>query len=237
MIILPAINIYEDKVVRLTKGDYTKMTVYSLYPLQTAMEIEESGAKWAHVVDLAGAKDGYTTCENVVYNICEYSGLSVQVGGGIRTMESIDKYIESGVSRIVIGTKAVTDEDFLKRALAKYGPKIAVGVDIIDGKIAVKGWMEVIDINAFDFIRHLKDLGVQTILCTDVSKDGMLGGSNIDLYKEVANIQGIDVIASGGVSSYADVEKLKELNMYGAVIGKALYEHKMSISEALKYAR
>lgn len=237
MIILPAINIYDDKVVRLTKGDYEKMTVYSLYPLQTAMEIENIGAKWVHIVDLQGAKGGYTACENVVYNICQYSSLKVQIGGGIRTMEALDNYISSGVSRVVIGTKAVTDEEFLKEALDKYGDKIAVGVDIKDGKIAVKGWTEIIDINAFDFIKHMKDLGVKTVLCTDVSKDGMLGGSNINLYREVANIQNIDVVASGGISSYEEIAQLKELNMYGAVIGKAFYEHKISIGEALKIAR
>ena len=237
MIILPAINLYGDKVVRLTKGDYEKMTVYSLYPLQTAQEIENTGAEWVHVVDLQGAKDGYTTCANVIYNICEYSSLNVQVGGGIRTIEAISEYVNAGVSRVIIGTKAVTDEEFLKTALDKFGDKIGVSVDIKDNKIAVKGWLETIDRDAFAFVEHLTSLGVKTVLCTDTAKDGTVSGCNKDIYYKLSNIKNIDIIASGGISNLDEIKELKELKMYGAIVGKAMYEGKLNISSALEIAR
>ena len=237
MYIIPAIDLYNGCAVRLKKGDYEQMTVYSNNPPEFAEKFEKSGAEWLHVVDLEGAKDGTTSNIETVKAIVEKTGMKVEIGGGIRNDETVNKYINIGVSRVILGTAAVKDIAFLKRAVNKYGDKIAVGVDIRDGLVAIKGWLETTAIKCFDFCDHLEKIGVKTIICTDISKDGMLGGTNTELYKKLNESFNIDIIASGGVSTIADIKKLASMNMYGAILGKALYENAVDLSEAVKTAK
>lgn len=233
MILLPAIDLYEKKVVRLERGDYKRMTVYSEQPLETAQQIAQAGAAWLHVVDLEGAENGETPNAGVVWDICQKTNLKVEIGGGIRSMETIARYIEAGVERVILGTKAVTDPEFLKGAITAYGDKIAVGVDILEGKIAVRGWKEVVDTPLEAFLGMLCDLQVRTLICTDISKDGMLGGTNLELYRDLAARFPIQLIASGGVSSYEDVSALRDMNLYGAILGKAMYTGAVELPKAL----
>lgn len=234
MIILPAIDIYDNKAVRLLKGDYNKMTVYDDNPVNRAIVFKDAGATWIHVVDLKGARDGDTPAKEVVENIIKETGLLVEVGGGIRDMTAVDAYLSSGVSRVIIGTAAVTDEEFLKEALEKYGEKIAVGADIKDRYIAIKGWVEKSQITTEEFFNKMEALKVKTIICTDISKDGAMEGTNRNLYKELSDKYSINIIASGGVSSLDDVKALKETNVYGAIIGKACYTGDIDLKEAFK---
>lgn len=237
MILLPAIDLYEKQVVRLEKGDYQKMTVYSSQPLKTAKEMEALGARWLHMVDLEGAENGETPNFQVVSEICSQTGLSVEIGGGIRSMEAIEAYVKAGVSRVILGTKAVTDRDFLKEALERFGECIAVGVDLKDGKIAIRGWKEVADIPAEDFFESLCRMKVSTLICTDISRDGMLGGTNLELYEKLIKQYPIRIIASGGVSSLKDIALLRNMGLYGAILGKAMYAGAVDLVEALKVSR
>lgn len=237
MYILPAIDLYNGCAVRLAKGDYNQMTVYSNNPPEFAEKFQKSGAEYLHVVDLEGAKDGTTANFDVVKAIIEKTDMKVEIGGGIRTDDVIKKYIDAGVARVILGTAAVKDTLFLKRAVEKYGDKIAVGVDIKDGLVAIKGWLEVTGIKCFDFCNHLEMLGVKTVICTDISKDGMLSGTNIELYKELNEKFDINIIASGGVTTLDDIKKLSDMNMYGAILGKALYENAIDLSEAVRCAK
>lgn len=234
MLLFPAIDLYDKKVVRLLKGDYAKMTVYSEDPVATAKDIEAKGGKWLHLVDLEGAKDGTTPNFSVVEAICRETGLSVEIGGGIRSMETIEKYLAAGVARVILGSKAVTDEAFLKEALARFGEHIAVGVDAKDGKVAVHGWLDVLDVDMFDFLQHLVELKVDTVIVTDISKDGAMQGTNLALYEKLSRLEGIHVTASGGVSSYEDIRALKKMKLYGAILGKAMYQGVVELSEALR---
>jgi phosphoribosylformimino-5-aminoimidazole carboxamide ribotide isomerase len=236
MNIFPAIDLYDGKVVRLEKGDYNKMTVYSDNPLSIAKDFASKGAKFLHTVDLEGAKDGTTPNLDVVKDLAKNSGLFVEVGGGIRSEEIIKKYLDSGVGRVILGTVAVTNKPFLKEMVEKYGEKIAVGVDIKDSKIAIKGWTETTSDTCTEFFDECEKMGVKTIICTDISKDGMLGGANIKLYEDLSKKFKIDIIASGGVSSIDDVKKLTKLNMYGAILGKALYTNNIDLKDAIKCA-
>ncbi len=234
MILLPAIDLYEKKVVRLTRGDYAQMTVYNDDPVAQAKLFQDAGAQWLHTVDLEGAKDGSTPNYSVIEAICKDTNLKVEIGGGIRSLDTIQKYLDAGVERVILGTKAVTDPAFLEESLDKFGSHIAVGVDIKDGKIAIKGWLETAQDSVEDFFTKLCKLGVSTVICTDVSKDGMLAGTNVDLYRQLSQKFSLDLIASGGVSSQEDLTRLKALGLYGAILGKALYTGALDLKTALK---
>ncbi len=234
MILLPAIDLYEKKVVRLTRGDYAQMTVYNDDPVAQAKLFQDAGAQWLHTVDLEGAKDGSTPNYSVIEAICKDTSLKVEIGGGIRSLDTIQKYLDAGVERVILGTKAVTDPAFLEESLDKFGSHIAVGVDIKDGKIAIKGWLETAQDSVEDFFTKLCKLGVSTVICTDVSKDGMLAGTNVDLYRQLSQKFSLDLIASGGVSSQEDLTRLKALGLYGAILGKALYTGALDLKTALK---
>ena len=236
MYIFPAIDLYDGKAVRLLKGDYNQMTVYSDNPVEFAADFEKNGAKHLHLVDLEGARDGTTPNLEVVKSIVKSCNMFTEIGGGIRNMEVVEKYISAGVDRVILGTAAVKDEAFLKEALVKYGEKIAVGVDIKDGFVAVKGWTESSGIPFMDFCEKMEALGVDCIICTDISKDGAMQGTNRELYKELSAKLNLKITASGGVSSLDDVKALKELDIYGAIIGKAYYTGAVSIKEAIEVA-
>lgn len=233
MNIFPAIDLYDGKAVRLFKGDYDKMTVYSDNPIEIALDFKNSGAKFMHVVDLEGAKTGETPNFETVKSLCSV-GLFTELGGGIRNMDTVKKYIDVGISRVILGTAAVLDRNFLKEAVKTYGDKIAVGVDLKDGFVAIKGWTEKSNLKAIDFCKELEEVGVTTIICTDISKDGAMKGTNVDLYKELAKETKLNIIASGGVSDINDIKRLKEVNLYGAIIGKAYYTGAISIKEAIE---
>lgn len=237
MLILPAIDLYEKKAVRLYKGDYKQMTVYSHNPCEIAKDFEKSGAAWIHTVDLEGAKDGTTPNLSVVEEICSSTSLKVEIGGGIRNMKTVERYVAAGVSRVILGTAAVTDRAFLSEAVKEYGNKIAVGVDLKDGFVAIKGWTEISRLTAFDFCRDMENIGVKTIICTDISKDGAMQGTNVELYRALSQRFSLDIIASGGVSSMADVEKLAAMNLYGAIVGKAYYTGAIDLKEAIEVAK
>ena len=237
MIIYPAIDLYEGNAVRLFKGNYAEMTIYSHDPLSIAKDFEAKGATHIHMVDLEGAKNGTTPNFHVVVNVKNNTDLFVEVGGGIRTMEVIDKYIEAGVDRVILGTAAVTDEGFVEAAVLKYKDKIAVGIDIKDGYVAIKGWTEKSQYDAFSFCEKMQSIGVTTLICTDISKDGAMQGTNHDLYRELSERFSMQIIASGGVSSIEDVKRLRERDLYGAIIGKAYYTCAIDLCEAVEVAK
>ncbi len=237
MLIYPAIDLFEGKAVRLFKGDYAQMTVYSENPSEVALDFKNSGATHIHLVDLEGAKNGETPNLETVIKIKETTNLFCEIGGGIRTMETIDRYINAGIDRVILGTAAVTKEGFVKEAVEKYGEKIAVGIDIKDGFVAIKGWTEVSSLEAFEFCEKLEKIGVKTIICTDISKDGAMVGTNHELYRQLSQKFGLQIIASGGVSSIEDVEKLAKLDLYGAIIGKAYYTKAIDLKTAIEVAK
>lgn len=237
MIILPAIDLLGRKAVRLLKGDYNQVTVYSDSPLEVAEKFKSLGATHIHMVDLDGAKYGTAPNMDIVAEVAEKTGLFVEIGGGIRSMETVKKYIDAGISRVILGTAAICDEDFLKEAVKAYGEKIAVGADVKDGKIAVKGWLEQSDVTLDEFFLKMQDLGVKNIICTDISRDGAMRGTNLELYRELSAKYSLDITASGGVSSIEDVKRLREMNLYGAIIGKAYYTGAVDLEEAIEVAR
>ena len=236
MKIFPAIDLYDGKAVRLYKGDYDNMTVYSENPIEIARDFEKKGAKFVHLVDLEGAKDGTTPNLNIVKQIANETELFTEIGGGIRSMETVDKYLQNGVDRVILGTAAVNDQAFLKEAIAKYGDRIAVGVDIYDGFVAIKGWLENSEYNCFEFCEKMQRLGVKTLICTDISKDGAMQGTNRELYKELSQKFNLDITASGGVSTIDDIKALRTLDLYAAIIGKAYYIGAIDLKEALEAA-
>lgn len=237
MLIFPAIDLYEGKAVRLYKGDYAQMTVYSDDPTQIALDFAAQDAQWIHVVDLEGARSGQTPNLDTVRAIVESTPLCVEIGGGIRSMEVIQRYLSVGVSRVILGTAAVTDPDFLHEAAAKYGDRIAVGVDVRDGFVAIKGWTEQSGRTAFDFCGEMQKLGIRTIICTDISKDGAMQGTNRALYRRLSSKLHMDIIASGGVSTLDDVRALREMALYGAIIGRAYYTGAISLKEAIEVGK
>lgn len=237
MNIFPAIDLLDNKAVRLYKGDYAQMTVYNENPVAVAMDFKNQGAKYVHVVDLAGAKSGIPTHKEVVQAIVKETGLFVEIGGGIRNMQTVDGYISAGASRVILGTAAVTDEAFLRAALEKHGEKIAVGADIADGKIVIKGWLEKSAYDVDTFLQKMQSLGVKTVICTDVSKDGAMKGTNRALYARLSKTYDLQIIASGGVSSIEDIKALKEEGVYGAIIGKAYYIGAICLREAIEVAK
>ena len=237
MVIYPAIDLYEGKAVRLYKGDYARMTVYNEDPVAVAMDFKEKGATYVHLVDLEGAKSGTTPNLETVCAIKKAAGLFCEIGGGVRNMEVVRRYLDAGIDRVILGTAAVTDEVFLRSAVAAYGEKIAVGIDIKDGFVAIKGWTEKSQDKAMDFAEKMQKLGVRTLICTDISKDGAMEGANHGLYRELSGKFQMDIIASGGVSSMADVERLRDMNIHGAIIGKAYYTGAIDLAEAIEVAK
>ena len=236
MNIFPAIDLYEGKAVRLYKGRYDELTVYNNDPLSVALDFEAAGAKYLHLVDLEGARDGGTPNLEVIKRIREGTSLFIEVGGGIRSLSVIEKYLSIGVGRVILGTAALTDRDMLKTALSLYGEKIAVGADLKDGNIAIKGWTERSDVSVDAFMADMQSLGVKTVICTDISKDGAMKGTNRELYKELSERYDVDIIASGGVSSLDDVRALSRMQLYGAIIGKAYYTGAIELAEAIRLA-
>ena len=236
MNIFPAIDLYDGKAVRLYKGDYNNMTVYSDQPAAIAADFVSQGAKFLHLVDLQGAKSGDTPNLSLIREIVQATSLFTEVGGGIRTMETVKAYLDSGVSRVILGTAAVTDEDFLTQAVTAYGEKIAVGIDIRDNYVSIKGWTEQSQYTCDAFFEKMQNAGVQTIICTDISRDGAMQGTNRELYRRLSETYKVDIVASGGVSSLDDVIALRAMNLYGAIIGKAYYSGAINLKQAIEVA-
>lgn len=237
MLIFPAIDLYGGKAVRLYKGDYAQMTVYSDRPWEIAADFAAKGATCLHLVDLEGAKSGTTPNIETVKRILAETKLFTEIGGGIRSMEVIRTYLDAGVNRVILGTAAVTDEAFLRQAVKTWGERIAVGVDIKDGAVAIHGWTQSSGWDAFDFCERMQEIGVKTLICTDISKDGAMMGTNHALYQELSQRFSMQIIASGGVSSIEDVQRLAELDLYGAIIGKAYYTGAIALEEAIEVAK
>ena len=237
MLIFPAIDLYEGRAVRLYKGDYAKMTVYSEDPAAVARDFAAQGARQMHTVDLEGARDGGTPNLGIIERIAKETGLFVECGGGMRDMAAIDRAFAAGVGRVILGTAAVSDERLLAESVQKYGEKIAVGADLRDGRVAIKGWREDSGLTAEDFLRRIEALGVRTVICTDISRDGAMRGANAELYERLQRDFGLELIASGGVSSLEDVRRLRTLGLYGAIIGKAYYTGDIDLREAVEAAR
>lgn len=236
MILFPAIDLYEKKAVRLYKGDYRNMTVYSENPIEVARDFEAAGAAWVHMVDLEGAKDGTTPNLSVVRQVAQETSLSVEIGGGIRNMETVERYLEAGVSRIILGTAAVKHEAFLKEAVRSYPGKIAVGADVKNGCIAIKGWLETSDLTLDAFLQKMEGIGMNYVICTDISRDGAMRGTNLELYRQLSQKYSMNITASGGVSAMDDIRQLRSMNLYGAIIGKAYYTGAIDLKEALEVA-
>ena len=237
MILFPAIDLVDKKAVRLYQGDYARMTVYSEDPLAVAQRMEAEGASAIHLVDLEGARDGGTPNLSVVARIAKETGLFTEVGGGVRDRDTIERYLASGVDRVILGTAAVRDPAFLRAAVARYGERIAVGVDLNGGKVAVSGWKDVTDRDAMDFCGEMQALGVSTLICTDISRDGAMKGANLALYRQLQDAFSVGIIASGGVSSLEDVRSLRDMGLYGAILGKAYYTGAVSLQRAIEVAR
>ncbi len=236
MNIIPAIDLIGGKAVRLQKGDYAKVTVYSDSPCDVAKSFQVSGAKYLHIVDLDGAKSGRADNIETIREIIRSAQMSVEVGGGIRNIETVALYADAGVDRIILGTAAVKDPAFLREAVARYGEKIAVGVDIKDGMVAIKGWTEVSQTSCEELCEELCEIGVRYVICTDISKDGMMSGTNLELYSTLSERFDLDFIASGGVSSLDDIKALSKMKLFGAILGKALYTGAVDLATAIKTA-
>lgn len=233
MKLFPAIDLRGGRAVRLFQGDYDKMTVYSDAPESVALEFKRAGARNLHLVDLDGAKEGDTPNFEVISRIVKESGLFVEVGGGVRSMETVSRYLETGVARVIIGTAAVTEPAFLRDALSKYGERIAVGVDIKGEAVATHGWTQTSGKNCFEFCAELEKLGVKTVICTDISRDGAMRGPNTELYRRLADSFAMEIIASGGVSAARDLASLSETGVAGAILGKALYTGAINLKDAI----
>ena len=234
MNLYPAIDLRGGQVVRLTQGDYNRMTVYGADPAAQARQFVAAGAKYLHVVDLDGAKDGTTANFDVIQRIVKATGLSVEVGGGIRSEERIKRYLDLGVERCILGTIAVKDFDFTAKMAQTYGKHIAVGVDARDGYVAINGWKELSTEKGVDFCRRLRDAGVQTVIYTDISRDGAEMGTNLELYRELTAIEHLNIIASGGISFERELTELKDMGVWGAILGKALYTGKLDLANAVR---
>ena len=237
MKLFPAIDLYEGKAVRLFKGDYAQMTVYNNDPAAVAADFAAVGATCIHIVDLEGAKSGTTPNFDTVCKIKATSGLFCEIGGGIRSMDVIDRYLSAGIDRVILGTAAVGNLDFVKRAVDKYGDRIAVGADLKDGYVAVKGWVEKTNVSANEFFAQMQDVSVKTVICTDISKDGAMMGTNLELYRLLSQRFSMQIVASGGVSSIEDVQKLSQMGLYGAIIGKAYYTGAIDLKKAVEVAK
>lgn len=234
MEIFPAIDVRNGKTVRLTQGDYDRMVIYEAEPIEVAKSYEKAGAKNLHIVDLDGAKDGALLNYETIKRITTETSLFAEVGGGIRDEKRIENYLSAGASRVILGSGAVENSAFLKSALKNFGDKIAVGVDVKDGFVAIHGWKTVTDLNGLEFCARLRDEGVKTVIYTDITKDGLMSGTNLEVYSELKKINGLNVVASGGITYYEEIKKLKETGLYGAILGKALFEGLLELSEVLK---
>ena len=234
MIIFPAIDVLDGNCVRLIQGDYNKEVVYSDSPVEMAKEWEAKGADFIHIVDLNGAKSGESVNKAVIQEMAKAVNIPVQVGGGIRSIETIDSYIKQGIDRVIIGTAAINDKAFLREAVAKFADHLVVSVDARNGYVATEGWTDTSDVKALNLVIELEALGVKTIVYTDIAKDGMLQGPNLEEQAAINHATSIDVIASGGITTIDDVNKLDELNIYGAIIGKSLYDGKLDFEELMK---
>ena len=237
MIIFPAIDLYDGKAVRLYKGDYDQMTVYSNNPPEIAKDFKACGADHMHIVDLEGAKSGETPNFDTVLAIKEAFGGFCEIGGGIRSMDVVERYLEGGIDRVILGTAAVKDRAFTEAAASKYGSKIALGVDIKDGFVAVKGWIEKTELDPFEFCRDMQKIGISTLICTDISRDGAMKGTNVALYEALSKELNMQIIASGGVSCMNDIENLRALDLYGAIVGKAYYTGALDLKKAVEVAK
>ena len=237
MIIYPAIDLFEGKAVRLFKGDYTCMTVYNEDPVAVAQDFKAQGATHIHLVDLEGARLGTTPNLETVCAVKAATGLFCEIGGGVRSMEVVERYLNAGIDRVILGTAAVMDNAFLTDAVKTYGEKIAVGIDIKDGFVAIKGWTEKSEEDAFTFCAKMQKLGVKTLICTDISRDGAMQGANHDLYRRLSEQFQMQIIASGGVSTLEDVQRLAAMEIHGAIIGKAYYTGAVNLCEAIGVAK
>ncbi len=233
MIIFPAIDIRNEKCVRLTQGDYSKMTVYGIDPVEVALKWQSKGAEYLHIVDLDGAKDGKRVNGAVIEKIAKSVEVPIQVGGGIRDTKTVEELLSAGISRVIIGTRAIKDLKWLSELVRVYGEKICVSIDAKNGLVATDGWKQISEIKAVDFAVNLENIGVRTIVYTDIQKDGMLKGPNFKMYEQLMKKVNLDIIASGGVSTIEDIEILKSMGIYGAIIGKALYDEKIKLEEAI----
>lgn len=234
MEIYPGIDIRDGKVVRLTQGDYGRMTVYLDNPAEAAERFAKDGARNLHLVDLDGARDGSASNEEAIRAVAERSRLFLQIGGGIRDETRVRKYLDMGMGRVILGTAALEDSGFLRRMLDMYGDKIAVSVDARDGMVAVRGWRETTAEDSLDFCGKLRDAGVSVVIYTDISKDGMGGGTNLDIYRKLVRETGLNIIASGGISYPNEIIELKNAGAYGAIVGKALYDGRLKLREVLE---
>lgn len=237
MILFPAIDLYEGKAVRLYKGDYAKMTVYSDHPEEIAEDFAACGATHIHLVDLEGARSGETPNLETVLRIRESTGLFCEIGGGIRSMETVERYLDAGLDRVILGTAAVQDPDFLRQCAERFGERIAAGADARDGIVSVKGWTEQSGVTLEEFCGQLERIGIRTVICTDISRDGAMQGTNREMYRRLSEQFSLQITASGGVSSLEDVKSLREMNLYGAIIGKAYYTGEIDLKKAIEVAR
>ena len=237
MILYPAIDLYEKKAVLLYKGDYANMTVYSENPMEIARDFESCGCTHIHMVDLEGARDGTTPNLSIVAKAAKETGLFVEIGGGIRSMDTVSRYFDAGVGRVILGTAAVNDPAFLEQAVAAYGSAIAVGADVKDGCIAIKGWLETSALTLEAFLTQMQQLGIRNIICTDISRDGAMKGTNLGLYQQLARNFSMDITASGGVSTLEDIRRLRQMDLHGAIIGKAYYTGAIDLRQALEVAK
>ena len=237
MILFPAIDLFEGKAVRLYKGDYAQMTVYSEHPEEIAKDFAAKGATHAHLVDLEGAKNGTTPNLNTVLKLKKAAGLFCEIGGGIRSMEIVRTYLSAGLDRVILGTAAVEDPAFLRAAVDAYGEQIAVGVDVRDGFVAVKGWTEKSALHFMDFCKEMERIGVKTLICTDISRDGAMRGTNREMYRQLSETLGLQITASGGVNTIEDIESLRQMNLYGAIIGKAYYTGDIDLKKAIEVCK
>lgn len=236
MQIYPAIDLKNKQVVRLYKGDYAKVTVYSDNPVATALSFKEAGAGNIHLVDLDGAKEGSPVNYGVIKDIVSETQLFAEVGGGIRDMRRIENYLKAGAGRVILGTAALENPDFLAEAVKEFGGSVAVGIDAKDGKVATRGWLDVSDTDAAEFAVRVRDAGVKTIIYTDISKDGTLSGTNMEVYGKLVKIGGLNVIASGGITYIDEIRQLARVGVYGAILGKALYAGLLNLADALRAA-
>ena len=237
MLLFPAIDIKGRRVVRLLRGDYDQVTVYESTPLEAARGFAEAGARHLHMVDLDGAKDGETSNFDTIREVLAETGMQVEVGGGIRDIARIERYLDAGAARVILGTAALEDPAFLREALARFGAAVAVGVDAVNGRVATHGWLHISETDSFDFCREMRDIGVRTVIYTDVSRDGTLAGTNMDAYRKLAEIEGLSVVASGGITYLDELRELAAMGTYAAILGKALYSGRLDLREALSVVR
>ena len=237
MILLPAIDLHQGQCVRLLRGDYDTAQVVAADPVETARAFEEQGAGWLHVVDLDGAKEGAPKNAELIAQVVERTGLQVEVGGGIRNMATVDRYLELGAARVILGSAALRDPQFVAEAVKRYGKRVAVGIDALGGKVAAEGWLEQSQVDYLELARRMEDLGVQYLICTDISQDGTLAGPNLTMLDQLNQAVSCHVVASGGVSSLLDIVNLYDLGLYGAIAGKALYTGALDLRAAIAACR